>query len=352
MSDELGPAATAASANVLTIVVPCYNSAAYLHRCVESLLTDAHDVEVILVDDGSKDATVTLVDAYAEKYPHLIRAVHQPNGGHGAAVNTGVANATGRYVKVVDSDDWLDTEAYASLLSTLRGFGAEGPDAVVSNFVYEKEDRRRRTAMRYSGVLPEDVVFGWDQVGKFRTSQYILMHSLVYRTAMLHECGLKLPEHTFYVDNIYAYVPLVHVRTLYYLNVDLYRYYIGRPDQSVNEQVMISRLDQQIKVNRLMVEHLLQVWNDPQMPPALHRYLVHYARIVTMVSSILLLRAGTDQALKRKQQLWDDLRGLDADLHRALRRSLTGRFVNLPGRPGRKVSVLLYLMAQRVIGFN
>ena len=102
--------------------------------------------------------------------------------------------------------------------------------------------------MRYDNVLPQDTIFTWEDIGHFRKGQYLLMHSVIYRTQLLIDCGLELPKHTFYVDNLFVYVPLKHVKNLYYINVDFYRYFIGRQDQSVNERVMIKRIDQQIKV--------------------------------------------------------------------------------------------------------
>ena len=84
--------------------------------------------------------------------------------------------------------------------------------------------------------LPKDRIFTWKEAGHFHKGQYILMHSVIYRTKLLVECGLELPKHTFYVDNIYVYKPLPSVRTLYYMDVDFYRYFIGRDDQSVNER--------------------------------------------------------------------------------------------------------------------
>lgn len=96
-------------------------------------------------------------------------------------------------------------------------------------------------------------IFGWNDVKHFHLGQYILMHSVIYRTDFLKLCQLRLPKHTFYVDNIYVYYPLPHVRTIYYMDVDFYRYFIGREDQSVNEKVMISRIDQQIFVNKSMI---------------------------------------------------------------------------------------------------
>ena len=105
---------------LITFTVPCYNSAAYMDHCIETLLTAGEDAEIILVDDGSKDDTGKIADAYAEKYPTIVRVIHQENGGHGEGVNQGIRNATGVYFKVVDSDDWLDTDALQQVLAELR----------------------------------------------------------------------------------------------------------------------------------------------------------------------------------------------------------------------------------------
>lgn len=106
---------------LLSIAVPCYNSEDYMRHCIETLLPGGEDVEIIIVDDGStKDRTAEIADEYAAKYPGIVKAVHQENGGHGEAVNTGLRNATGLYFKVVDSDDWLDTEWKVSIPKIAR----------------------------------------------------------------------------------------------------------------------------------------------------------------------------------------------------------------------------------------
>ena len=240
---------------LLSIAIPCYNSEAYMEHCINTLLTGGDEVEIIIVDDGSqKDRTPEIADEYERKYPGICRAVHQENGGHGQAVNTGLKNATGVFFKVVDSDDWVNEEAYQKVLETLRGFvyGQETLDMLVTNFVYEKEGAKRKKVMNYHTAFPRDKVFTWKDVKFFMTGQYILMHSVIYRTELLRECGLELPMHTFYVDNIFVYQPLPHVKNMYYLDVNFYRYFIGRSDQSVNEQVMIGRIDQ-LRVTKLML---------------------------------------------------------------------------------------------------
>lgn len=342
---------------LLSIVVPCYQAAGYMRRSLDSLLPGGiapDGVEILVVDDGSRDETGAIADSYASRFPGVVRALHQENRGHGGAINTGLAEARGQYVKIVDADDWLDVDAYRSLLATLADLGGEeaGVDLVVTNFVYEKVDRRRPVAVRYGDVLPEGRVFGWHDVGRFGKRQYMLMHSLVYRTGLLRETGLTLPEHTFYVDNLYAYLPLRQVRSMYYLDVDLYRYFIGRPGQSVNEAVMLARVDQQLAVNRAMLPALDAARHDRDTPKALRRYLLHYFEIVSCVSSILLIRAGTEAALAKKDAFWRELREEDEWLYRRLRRSVLGQLTNLPGKPGRRISVLAYKAAQWAVGFN
>ncbi|WP_448631373.1 glycosyltransferase family 2 protein [Cellulomonas soli] len=336
---------------LLTVIVPAYNSQDYLHRCLDTLVGAGARLEVIVVDDGSTDGTAALADRYAQRHPGVVRVVSKPNGGHGSAINTGLEHARGRYVKIVDSDDWVDRAALEQVLRTLARFVADGTDVdlLVSNFVYEKDGKRTKVAVRYANALPRGQVTTWARTRKFRKGQYLLMHALIYRADVLRASGLRLPEHTFYVDNLYAFVPLAHVRTLYYLDVDLYRYFIGRDDQSVHEAVMLRRLDQQLRVNRLMLEHLQDVDVTDER---LHRYLVHYAEIICAVSSILLVRSGTADALRERDRLWADLREQDPWLYRKVRRGGAVQVTNLPGRVGRGVSVATYRVAQRVVGFS
>ena len=160
------------------------------------------------------------------------------------------------YYKVLDSDDWFDRGAFLKILDVLRSFVEDGSgvDMLLANYVYEKPSLHKHKVIRYDGVFPENQVFTWNDVKRFKISQNILMHSVIYRTKMLRDCQLELPRHTFYVDNIFVYNPLPFVKKMYYVNADLYRYFIGRDDQSVNEKVMIGRIDQQIKVNKLMID--------------------------------------------------------------------------------------------------
>lgn len=336
---------------ILSITVPCYNSQGYMSNCIESLLVGGEEVEIIIVDDGSKDDTWKIAQEYQEKYPTIVKAVHQENKGHGGAVNTGLAHATGLYFKVVDSDDWLNAEAYQKALGVLSESvrGSQTLDMLICNYVYEKEGAKRKTVMKYTAFLPENRIFGWEAVKSLPQSKYLLMHSLIYRTDLLRDCGLQLPEHTFYVDNLVAFVPLSHVKTMYYLNVNLYRYYIGREGQSVNEQIMIGRIDQQIKVNKIMMDYMAEQKN---LKKNQRKYMIHMLIIITTVSSILMLKSATEENFQKKKELWEYLKKSDARNYHAVRWSLLGRVCNLPGEGGRKVSVAGYQVVQKIFGFN
>jgi glycosyltransferase involved in cell wall biosynthesis len=280
--------------------------------------------------------------------------VNKVNGGHGSGVNAGIEKAKGLYFKVVDSDDWVNQAAYMQILDKLKEILADGNtiDMFVSNFVYEKEGEKRKKVMRYRHALPQDRIFGWKDVRHFIVGQYILMHSVIYRTNLLRECGLKLPEHTFYVDNIFVFNPLPYVKTMYYMDVNFYRYYIGRSDQSVNEQVMIGRIDQQIKVNKLMVDYYIAEKPRITANDKLRRYMMNYLDIITTVSSVLLIRSGLPENLEKKKELWQYIKEHDMVLWIRLRAGILGSAMNLPGKLGRKISVDGYKICQRIFHFN
>ena len=339
---------------LLTIAIPSYNSENYLSKCIESLLPGGEDVEILVVNDGSKDNTSAIGHEYEAKYPGIVKVIDKENGGHGSAVNAGVEHATGLFFKVVDSDDWVKKSAYLEILDKLKDFAGSDVilDMLISNFVYEKEGAAKKKVMRYEHALPKDTVFTWNDVGHFFKGQYILMHSVIYRTKLLRECGMKLPDHTFYVDNIFVYEPLPYVKNMYYMDVNFYRYYIGREDQSVNEKVMIGRVDQQIRVNKLMIDYTVRNRKMIFANKRLKQYMLNYLEIITTISSIMLILADTKEALDKKTELWEYLKASDSYLYRKLRYGIMGNGMNLPGKGGRKISVEGYRLAQRFFKFN
>ena len=293
----------------------------------------------------------SIADKYQKRFPNIVRAIHKENGGHGSAVNAGIANATGMFFKVVDSDDWVDESVFLQVLDRLRelALGDDIIDLFIANFVYDKDGAKHKKVMKYTSMFPVEKVFGWSDVKLITKGHYLLMHSVIYRTQVLRKCELQLPEHTFYVDNIYVYHPLPYVKKMYYMDVDLYHYYIGRDDQSVNESVMIGRIDQQLKVNRIMIEDY-DLWKISNKK--LRRYMFNYLEIITVVSTVLLLRSGTEENLEKKRTLWKYIKNYDLRLFHRLRNGIMGNAMNLPGKGGRKISVAAYRLTQKIVGFN
>ncbi|MCL2136599.1 MAG: glycosyltransferase family 2 protein [Coriobacteriia bacterium] len=340
---------------LISFAVPCYNMAEYLDRSVKSILAGTEDtslIEIILVDDGStKDDTGEKIDAWERLHPSYIRAIHQENAGHGGAVNTGLAVARGTYFKVLDADDWLDQEALGSLLARLKSLADKSilPDLVVTNYVYEKVEENTQKAVRFQNVLPEGRVFTWDEVKRFKPQQNLLMHTALYRTDLLRSIGLTLPNNTFYVDNIYVFIPLPAVGTLYYLNLDLYRYLIGREGQSVHEATMVSRIDQQLRITRIMLEaYQLQEIK----PPQLSDYMSQYLLMMLTICTVFLRLSDLPNKEGLRKGIWQSLKEHDLKTYYRLRGSALGLLANLPGKCGEALAIGGYRISQRLFPFN
>ena len=224
-------------------------------------------------------------------------------------------------------------------------------DMLIANYVYEHVEDNTQKVMRYTNVFPEGRIFTWNEIGRFRPSQYLLMHSVIYRTQLLRDCGLELPKHTFYVDNIFVYQPLPSVKSMYYMDIDLYRYFIGRADQSVNEKVMVTRVDQQVRVTKLMIEsHAINGLYYTQRKLA--QYMVNYLSMMMTISSIFLIIDGSPAALGKRTELWEFLRANNPKLYHKLKYRSLSMVTNIPGYQGRKLSVRLYRLARKIYKFN
>ncbi len=339
---------------LLSFAVPSYNSAGFMSKCIESLTPPEQyrdRVEILIVDDGSKDETLAIAQKYEAEYPGLIRAIHQENKGHGGAVNTGLANAAGTYFKVVDSDDWADSEAYPKVLDTLLALEEKQTpvDMFLTNFVYDKVSTGHQRRMLLSVLFPSDKIITWSSMKRNITGFEILMHSVIYRTQLLRDCHLQLPEHCFYVDNLYVYLPLPYVKTIYYLNETFYHYYIGRDGQSVEEETMVRRIDQQLRVNYLMVDGV-----DPWKVRNKHQrnYIFSYLEMITVISGMLAAVSKDPENKAKLDRLWEYIKNKDIRTYKKLRLSFLGNASRYHGKLGRAIFLAGYHLSQRVVGFN
>ena len=336
---------------LITFTVPSYNSEDYLYRCVDSLLVGGNDVEIIIVDDGSTDNTLKIAKEYEKKYPNIIKAIHQENGGHGEGVNTGLKNANGIYFKVVDSDDWLEESALKKLIKQLKQWQDKqtNVDLVIVNYTYNHLYENITKPMRFDNVFPTDKVISWNDIKHFNVSQYIIMHTLIYKTDVLKASKLVLPKHTFYVDNLVAYQPLPYTHNICYLNIDLYQYFIGRADQSVNEEVMVKRVDQQIRVTKLIID---AVDLNKVESVKLKKYLIKYLSMMLMISDIYLLMKKDKESLNKRTDLWNYLKAKDAKLYTKLRLKPLPGYTYFKNSFGNYISLRGYKIAKKIFKFN
>lgn len=305
---------------LISFVVPCYNSQAYMKNCIDRLLAGGDDVEIIIVNDGSTDVTLKIAKTYRANFPNIVKVIDKPNGGHGSGINYGLKEAEGLYFKVVDSDDWLDTDALAKLIATIKSHISAGqlPDLYITNFVYDKPSVGDMFVSHYRGKMPQGRIFGWDEVKKFRYSKMMLMHALMYKREQLVKSGTVLPEHTFYVDNLFAYKPLPYMNTLYYLDVDLYHYFIGREDQSVSMKNIVKRYAQQQTVMREMTD--AYTWNEIKyMVRGLKRYMWHNLEVILINTVFFTCAEYSKERKAALKALWKHIKERDGALYRRLR---------------------------------
>lgn len=239
---------------VLTIVIPAYNSAAFLDRCVSSMLVPEllEKLEIIIVNDGSTDATEEIALGYCGRYPDMVRLISQENRGHGGALNTGCAAARGNYLKVVDADDWVETRNLPEFLTLLERCDS---DVVLTHHhtvdISTGEVKNWRSYPRTFGVSVPfgEVLANWKDFDRSLT-----FHGITYRTAFYRENGIPLSEHVFYEDHEYATFPCCRADSVTCFDLFVYDYRIGDVNQSVSDANQLRRIGHIETVLRRMAE--------------------------------------------------------------------------------------------------
>lgn len=347
---------------ILTIAVPAYNAAKFLPRSLEPFteLDQAakESLEVIIVNDGSKDNTAEIAQQYVDKYPEMFKVVNKENGGHGSGVNYGMQHGVGMYYYVLDADDWLNPQALTLTLDKLKAMrkaflqdsSSPLPDLLLVDYTYENiEEGKNRISLKKQ--VPVEKFFQFHESKSFTQGTYLTMHSMIYRRQILHDASLVLPEHCFYVDNLLAYIPLPYCRQIYYLPVELYHYEVGRDDQSVNENNFIKRIDQQIRVTKLLTQ-AYHLYSDlpGKENQKIRQYLLHYLAAMYTVSVVHLIMIDTPESKEKIRNLWHFLQTFDKKMYAAVRRSLPNVLLNLP--LGNKAIGMFYHVVKKIFKFN
>ena len=337
---------------LISFAVPCYNSAEYMDKCINSLLKAGEDAEIIIVNDGStKDNTQEIAEKYAKDYPTIVKAVNKENGGHGDAVTVGLRNSTGKYFKVVDSDDWVDEDALNKVMDFLRSLDEDNsPDVLIVNYVIERVFENKQKRVNYKKEFPVNRMFSFEESKKFTPGKYITMHALIHKRQILEDMNFEMPKHTFYVDNILICKPMFNVKTFYYLDVDFYRYFIGRADQSVNEKVLMSRIDQHIRMTKILL-YDCDYSAIKETRPRLYDYLINHVCSLMVVNSIYLIKIDTPESMQTKKEIWEELKEKDPETYKQFK----SKFISITSSNNKFVCDMckvIYVFVKKILKFN
>ncbi|HEX3025644.1 MAG TPA: glycosyltransferase family 2 protein [Clostridia bacterium] len=275
---------------LLTIAVPAYNVEKTLSDTLESFCIDEllESLDVIIVDDGSTDKTREIAKRFINSHPDSFRIISKKNGGHGSAVNTGIQNAAGRYFKVVDGDDRLEEDGFRALLKHLE---TTDSDLVATHYKKVPVDGGNPVPMRFESVLfNRQYSFGGLPADG---SVYLGIHAVTYKTALLKDTGIRLQEHTFYVDVEYGLLPMPFVKTVEFLDVYTYLYFVGSAGQSINYDNFVKRYDHHYRVVKRMVKFAA----TPGLDEAVTDYV--YSVLDKLCFTHYMLSAFYDRDVKR-----------------------------------------------------
>lgn len=238
----------------LSIVIPVYNTEKYIQRCIDSLIIDdiIDDIEIILVNDGSKDKSIDIMNLFQKKHPKSVIVIDKENGGHGSTINAGLKVATGKYFRVIDSDDWVNSIDFNEFVKRLK---KEDVDLIITDYrkEYIYDGQSEKICWK---KLKDNQRYNFDKFDlKLLEKDYFVMANSTYKTEVLRKSNLKMLEKTFYVDMQYNVVPILYIKTFKFMKLDIYRYFIGRPDQSMNLNNFVKNRANHETVMKFLIEY-------------------------------------------------------------------------------------------------
>lgn len=287
---------------LMTVCVPCYNGAKTLERCLDSLLgvESPSDLDVIVVDDGSKDRSAQIARGYVERYPGVVRLVRKPNGGHGSGINTGIEYAVGLYFRVLDADDWVDSESLSSELAYIRDHRQNAADVCYSEYRLVDSVTGLGSSWSQPGKVEYGRLYTFDELDV--STVYFTMAGTAFRTAVLRESGVRCQEHRFYTDSEYILKPIPFVKTAVFLKKPVYRYWRGQEGQSVSFASFVRNYEDHFATIRTLIDY----YKSTKMPPAQTKYFYRLLKEHLVTHYRIMLEFDTDkQRGKRRKDEFD-----------------------------------------------
>jgi len=253
---------------ILSIVIPAYNMELLLPKCLDSLIIGGIDnvvfnqLEVFVINDGSTDRSSEIAHSYQEQYPTIFRVIDKENGNYGSCVNRGLKEANGKYIKILDADDYLETSVLAKVISCLKTIDV---DLVLTN--YQTIDSHGDITGSFGFNLPKSTITEAGQLCNL--GPYMAMHAVIYRTSNLRKIGYQQTEGISYTDQEWIFSPIQTVKTFYYLDENLYMYLVGRDGQTMDIKALAKNMHHNIEV----LKRNIAVYNSIDQTLPTYRYL-------------------------------------------------------------------------------
>lgn len=303
---------------LLSIIIPTYNMERYLPRCLNSLV-NAVDVlpmlEVLVINDGSKDDSSRIAHQYQERYPDSVFVIDKENGNYGSCVNRGLREATGKYFRVLDADDWVDTQGLELLVDKLKDATS---DAIVTHFSKEFTHKQKSVLVRTDFKrFDETLRFDAESLEGVDIPTDFVMHKLTYRTELLKNINFHQTEGISYTDTEYVYYPLMAVEKIVFYDICLYRYFIGREGQSISIPSRIKHADDMLVILQRMMSTPLSEELDNGFKKDV-RLCLQRVFFSSYYWSILVIQRLTPENNKKLLQLDKRLKTWDFELYQEL----------------------------------
>lgn len=245
---------------ILSIIIPSYNMEQYLSQTLSSLIIPSlDDIEIIVVNDGSKDKTMEIASGYAKKYPNSIKVINKINGNYGSCINAALPIATGKYIRTLDADDSFDKDNFNEFVNLLKDVTA---DIVIDDHV-EVDKTGKITAKTTFDFIPEKTTIPIkDYIGQL--IQTLSMHSTTYRRAIFQQLDYHQTEGISYTDHEWMFLPFSTCVTMHYIPLTIYKYLVGREGQTVEMSVFLNRIGDSVTSIKSELQILDSVSNIAQ----------------------------------------------------------------------------------------
>ena len=259
---------------LLSIIIPTYNMEKYLHKCLDSLIVSDENMqllEVLVINDGSKDSSSEIAHDYESRFPQTFRVIDKENGNYGSCINRGLKEATGKYVKVLDADDYFKKDVFNNFVKFLQ---ERDEDVVITNTIEVKENGDILCSNTFR-LIP-NVHLSLSQLDK---SDIFHMHSIAYKLEIIKKIGYRQSEGVSYSDNEWSTWPLIYMNSLVYYDDFLYCYLIGREGQTVSMDSYVKNRIQFLTVAECVMSKLSCLDSSSEAYP----YLLNRIRYILVV---------------------------------------------------------------------